>query len=524
MNLLPALTADAMRKADRLTIEKFGISGFTLMESAGRAAVQFIEEMYGAVRGKRIACCCGKGNNGGDGYVVARVLFALGANVTVYSVADENQLTPDARCNFLLLRQLVEHDDENRLHLLSFDKLDTTVTSYPFDLLVDALLGTGVQQNLRTPYDELVTWLNACPAPVVSLDIPTGLQADIGAILGVAVKAQLTIAMGALKTGLLLGDGPECTGQVKIAEIGIPDFILHESVSETGCAWVVTEKAVSNWLPVRATRAHKYSVGMALVIAGSPGLTGAATLASTAAAKSGAGAVVCATAAHLQPILAEKMTEVMTLGLPETPEGIDADRAIVELENTMSKANAILVGCGLGPSEENRRFARKVLTTSPLPAVIDADGLNAFSRHTDLFERHAKGQWILTPHEGEFKRLAGETTDLKDRIETVRKYAQAWQCILILKGMPGIVGTPSGEVYINSTGNSALATAGTGDVLAGLCAGLLAQGLSPVHAALSALFIGGAGADRYVQNHSPLTLLASDLIEQTSIIIDHLNS
>lgn len=524
MNLLPALTADAMRKADRLTMETFGVPGFTLMESAGRAAVRYIEDIYGAVNGKHIACFCGKGNNGGDGYVVARVLFTLGAKVTVYSVAEADRLTPDARRNYLLLQQLANHDNENRLHLHASSVLYTTPPSSRFDLLVDALLGTGVQQNLRAPYDELVMWMNACPALVVSLDIPTGLHADTGGILGVAVEADLTITMGALKTGLLLEDGPRYAGQIEVAEIGIPEFIFRACAEDSGCAQVITENAVKHWLPRRTAQAHKYSVGMTLVIAGSPGLTGAATLACTAAARSGAGAVICATPEHLQPILAQKMTEVMTIGLPETDGGIDGEKASDRLAAPMEKATALLVGCGMGPSESNRGFARKVLTTSPLPAVIDADGLNAFSGHTDLFAAHAGGRWILTPHVGEFKRLAGANVDLEKRIETVRKYAQVWQCILILKGMPGLVGIPSGKVYINTTGNRALATAGTGDVLAGLCAGLLAQGLSPEHAALCALFIGGAGADRYVQHHSPLTLLASDLIGQARIVIDHLNS
>lgn len=524
MNLLPALTADAMRKADRLTIETFGIPGFTLMESAGRAAVRFISDIFGPVKGQEIACLCGKGNNGGDGYVVARILFTLGANVTVYSVAGINHLTPDARKNYLLLQQLAEQNDTNHLHFYQFDDLDALDASNRFDLLVDGLLGTGVQHPLKAPYDALVSWMNAYPAPVAALDIPTGLHADTGQLLGTAVKADLTITMGALKTGLLLGEGPEHAGRIEVAEIGIPDFILHQCVAGKGCAQVITEAAVKGWLPNRQPRAHKYSVGMALVIAGSPGLTGAATLACSAAARSGAGAVICATDEALQPVLAEKMTEVMTIGLPATAEGIDGTAASALIETPLKKATALLVGCGLGPQEGNRNFARMTVSTSPLPAVIDADGLNAFEDHTDLFATHANGKWILTPHEGEFKRLAGDRVDLEQRIETVRVYARAWQCVLVLKGMPGLVGTPSGEVYINSTGNSALATAGTGDVLAGLCAGLLAQGLSPVHAALCALFIGGAGADRYVQHHSPLTLLASDLIEQASAIIDNLYS
>ncbi len=261
---------------------------------------------------------------------------------------------------------------------------------------------------------------------------------------------------------------------------------------------------------------------MALALAGSPGLTGAATLASTAAARSGAGAVICATAQSVQPVLAQKMTEVMTIGLPETERGIDGAAARTHIEHALQKATALLIGCGLGRLPDTRAFARTLLTQTSLPAVIDADGLNALAENTSLLSKHARGRWILTPHIGEFRRLAGDEVDLENRIETVRRFAGQWNCVLILKGTPGLVGAPDGNVYINPTGNNALASAGTGDVLAGLCAGLLAQGLSPLHAALCALYIGGAAADRYLQHHSPLTLQATDLIEHAGAVIDEL--
>lgn len=259
---------------------------------------------------------------------------------------------------------------------------------------------------------------------------------------------------------------------------------------------------------------------MTLAIAGSDGLSGAATLAATAAARSGAGAVICACPESIQPVLATKMTEVMTIGLPTTQSGVDPQAAQSLLEKPLSKAGSLLVGCGMGSQPNTQTFARNLLTASNLPAVVDADGLNAFIGKTDLISEHADGKWILTPHLGEFKRLAGEDVDLNDRVTTVRECAQSWNCILLLKGAPSIVGTPDGEVFINPIINPAFATAGTGDVLAGLCAGFLAQGLSPVKSALSALYLGGEAANLYTSNHHPSTMLASDLIDQFTLVLN----
>ncbi len=523
-NLVPALSADAMREADRLTIEEIGIPGFTLMESAGRATVACMEDRYGPLSSKHIGCFCGKGNNGGDALVVARKLATTGARLTVYLVATPESLSTDATRNFKILKHLTEIDPSYKV---AFEVLDDALdlSALPvFDIIVDGLLGTGVTRNLSEHYRRIVAWMNQQKSPVVALDLPTGLQTDTGAMLGDAVFADLTVTMGGLKSGLLLGQGPACTGTVRVVEMGIPEAAIAKSAAQFECAHVVTREAVSSWLPKREPAAHKYSVGLSLVVAGSRGLTGAATLASEAASKSGAGAVVCATSAEVQDILAVKMTEVMTLGLPFSDTGIQTDSALHTLDETLARAYSLLVGCGMGKKPDTRKFIRKLVLESKRPTVIDADGLNAFANHTDLITAHANGQWILTPHLGEFKRSAGDDVDTSDRVKTVQQYAKAWNCVLVLKGSPTVVGSPEGRVFINPFTNPAFATAGTGDVLAGLCAGLLAQGLSPVHAALCALFIGGAGADRYVQHHSPLTLLASDLIEQASAIIDNLYS
>lgn len=507
----PALTAEAMREADRYTIDTFGIPGFTLMETAGRNAADRIEQAFGAMAGKRVVCFCGKGNNGGDGFVVARVLHARGAQVRVLAMSTPDAMSDDAAHNWRLLEQLAD----DHLDLTVFNGLDDLPPYAHADLYVDALLGTGLSSELREPLNDLVDWMNTQTPPVAALDVPTGLHSDRGIILGTAVQADLTVTMGALKVGLLLNDGPATAGRVDVVEIGIPRFVIERENIREGCARLPTAAVVRSWLPRRPRDAHKYSVGLAMVVGGASGLTGAPVMASMAAARVGAGYVTCACPRSIQPILAGKMTEVATLALPETSDGaIDERDALVALKGRLEKARALLVGPGLGRQADTARFIRTLLQTTDLPTVIDADGLNALAETPDLLADHADGRWILTPHAGEFRRLTGGETDLSDRIRVVRDYAQRWNCILMLKGMPGVIGSPDGTAYINATGNPALASAGTGDVLAGLCVGLLAQGLAPLQAALCALHLGGAAADRYAGRRYPATMMAADLLDE----------
>ena len=518
--LPPALTAEAMRAADRATIETYGLPGFTLMESAGRAAVDEIERVYGSMRGKTVAVFCGKGNNGGDGFVVARRLLAQGAGVHVCTLSDPADLRDDAAHNYRLLENLVRQDPAGRLRLGRFEGVAGLTAYGACDLFVDALLGTGLTSALRSPILELVLWLNAQPQPTVALDLPTGLHADTGTVLGAAVEAGLTVTMGALKTGIVLGEGPRVSGRVVVVEIGIPGFLLEAAGDGAGCARYTTDAGVGRWRPTRAHDAHKYSVGLTLVVAGAPGLTGAPVMASTAAARVGSGYVVCACPAPIQPVLAQKMTEVTTVSLPVTDDGgLVPDAAWASLAPRLKQAKALLIGPGLGRHPQTAAFVRMLLERTTLPVVLDADGLHALVGHEDLLARHAAGRWILTPHGGEFKRLAGAEVALENRVRTAQAYAQRWNSVLLLKGLPSVVGCPDGRAYINGTGNPALATAGTGDVLAGLCAGLLAQGLTPEQAAVLGVHLGGAAADRYALHYGGASLMATDLLQQLPLVL-----
>lgn len=513
-----------MRQADQHTIDHFGLPGFTLMETAGREAARIMTQRYGPWAGKHVLVLCGKGNNGGDGLVVARVLYGLGAQVRVVSPTPEDQTTPDAAHNLRLLRQLADAEASDRLHLEPFPATGRLSTASPPDLIVDALLGTGLTQALRAPLDALVDWMNAQPAPVVALDVPTGVDSDTGRVHGTAVRAQATITMAAGKVGLYLNAGRAHAGQVYPVEIGIPAFVLAEAAQQPGCAYLADDALIRSWLPVRDADAHKYSVGMALALVGARGYTGAAVMACRAAARIGAGYVICAAPRSLQPALGAHLVDVATLALPETDAGTAHPDALDTLAAPLKKATALLVGCGLGRHPETQALVRTLFTQTDLPGVLDADGLHALAGHTNLLAAQQTCRWILTPHWGEFKHLLGaeaEGLDVRDRVALAGTYAQRWHCVLVLKGMPSVVGCPDGRVFINATGNPALATAGAGDALAGMCAGLLAQGLAPEQAAIAALHIGGAAADAYAAEYDGRTMLATDLADRLPAVLHH---
>ncbi|PSQ97675.1 MAG: bifunctional ADP-dependent NAD(P)H-hydrate dehydratase/NAD(P)H-hydrate epimerase [Bacteroidetes bacterium SW_9_63_38] len=507
------LTAEAMQAADHFAIEEYGLPSFTLMETAGRGSAEVIRTDYGPLDDAAVIVLCGKGNNGGDGLVVARRLCAFGARAHVVLTSEPDALSEDSAHNLSLLRPLRDEVGEEQL---TIDVLDTlgalTETAHRLQprLYVDALLGTGLTSELREPVRSLVDWVNDRPAPVVAIDVPTGLHSDTGAVLGAATDAAQTVTMAAPKVGLYVGEGPEYAGTVTPVDIGIPAFVLDRAAEKPGCARRTTDAAVRAWWPPRASDAYKYSVGTAMVVGGSSRFTGAPTMAAQAASRSGAGYVTCAGPASVQDTLAGHLPDIPTLPLPEADAGLSPDAAqrIVD-----ERADALLVGPGLGRTDDMARFVERLIETTDQPLVLDADGLNALADMEADWTEHAGPRWILTPHAGEFQRLAGDV-DLTDRVRVVQEHAREWNVVLLLKGQPSIVAGPDGTTYLGSTGTPALATAGTGDVLAGQCVGLLAQGLDPVPAAAAALHLGGAAAQRYAETRDPRTMTAPDLVDE----------
>ena len=512
----PALTAEAMRAVDRYTMDEFGLPSRTLMEVAGRGCAEALQEAYGPLRGDTVAIVCGKGNNGGDGLVVARRLFGAGVQVEVILTAPPDELGDEPAHNLRLLRTLQEEAAEaDRLSVEVISDADALLArdAPPADLYVDALLGTGLTSALRPPIDEVVAWLNAHDAPVVALDVPTGLHSDTGAVLGKAVAADRTVTMAAPKVGVRVGEGPSLAGPVDVVDIGIPEFVMDRAAASPGCVRETTDAAVRHWWPERGHDAYKYSVGTALVVGGAPQFSGAPTMASRAAERSGAGYVTCACPETVQPTIAGATPSIPTLSLPTADDGgLSPDATLDAI--TDARADALLLGPGLGRAESTGRTVRRVVKTTDRPLVLDADALNALAGHVDDLLSRADGRWILTPHAGEFRRLVGEEVDLTDRVRVVQEHAQRWGVVLLLKGSPSMVAGPEGRTYLARTGTPALATAGTGDVLAGQCVGLLAQGVPPLEAAATALHLGGAAARRYALTRDPRTMSAPDLIEE----------
>ena len=502
--LLPLLRGRTQQEFDDLAVDKFGFSPFTLMENAGRGAASIIDREYGPLLGSKIVICCGGGNNGGDGLVVARALYDLGACVHIILMKPPS--SPEAQRNLALLQQLKTLDQSSRLHL-EFDLPESIPSA---DLYVDALFGVGLNRPLQGEVLDLVHSLNASRLPVISLDLPSGLDADTGFPLGTAVQSDLTITFSAYKLGALFGEGPTYSGRIELMPLGLPvSSVLQESKSNVD--WISTDVTISKLLPTRDLQAHKYSVGMVLVIGGSSGYSGAPLFAARAAARIGAGYVACAVPESIQSVLATAMPDIPSIGLVETDEhGIDSDPAILQLQPWLERANAIVIGPGLGRNSNTQQFIEAILSTSEIPIVVDADALVVASRILDSSDDDKP--WILTPHMGEFERMTDSSRD-EDRLDLAHYWSLKWNCTLILKGYPTITCHSNDAAVVCGSGNPALASAGTGDVLAGLCGGLLAQGCLPSTAAICASHIGGLAADHYASNHHPGTMIATDLIE-----------
>jgi ADP-dependent NAD(P)H-hydrate dehydratase / NAD(P)H-hydrate epimerase len=512
----PVLSTEAMRQADRRTIEAFDLPGRVLMETAGRGVCDVLERVLGPASGRRVLVLCGTGNNGGDGLVIARVLHARGAEVHAVALADEGDLTEDAAANLRALHEVAAHAEGLRLEVS--DRPDALNPYWP-EVVVDALLGIGVTGPLREPVGAFARWVNACPAPAVAVDVPSGLDSETGRAAEGTVRAALTVTMAARKPGHLFGEGPEHCGRVEAVDIGVPPHLLAEASRQEGSGLRSTDAAVRDLLPRRAGDAHKYTAGRVLAVAGSRAFPGAAVLTATAAARAGAGAVVLAVPEAARPLVLPHLTEVMTAPMPDTPEGTFGRAALDPILERARDADALVLGPGLGRVDETQALLRRLLPRLERPAVLDADGLTALAGHTDLL-RQAAAPLVLTPHLGELRRLAG-TDDLDEdrRIRLAVTWAQRWNVVLVVKGMPSVVGTPEGRAYVSAPASPALATAGTGDVLAGMIAGLLAQGVPPAAAALCALHVGGRAAERYARRRGVASLLASDLLREVPYVL-----
>lgn len=513
---MKVVTAEEIRRIDRRAIEEYGILGVVLMENAGHNVVLSMIDCYGNLRGKKVSIVAGKGNNGGDGFVVARHLFNRDIRVEVYLLDESDDVKGDAKINLDILKKAgIPLYESATLKDLEKPLRDA-------DIIVDAIFGTGISSKVTKPYSDAINAINSAGKPVVSIDIPSGVSSDTGEILGVAVKANLTVTFVLPKRGLLVFPGAEYSGVLKIADIGIPKGIVEEE--DIKCH-ILTSKDIKALLPKRSPNSHKTSFGHLLVIAGSAGKTGAAAMTSLSALRVGAGLVTLSIPASLNDLLEMKTTEVMTLPLPETDDLTLSVYAENILKEIFPKMTATALGPGLSTHPETVKLVRHLISNIEHPIVIDADGVNALIGHLETL-KDAKGPLILTPHPGEMARLLDITSKeiQKDRIGIAQKFALKHKVYLVLKGARTIISDPDGNIFINPTGNPGMATAGTGDVLTGMIGGLIAQGMEPLAAAKTAVYLHGLAGDQAAEEIGEMGMIASDIIERIPKAIKFLKS
>ena len=509
------VTSAEMRQIDRLAIETFGIPGIVLMENAGRDTAALIHQLFEGDKDHPIAVFCGKGNNGGDGFVIARHLFNHGYDVHVYLTCNPEHLQGDAKINYGII-----HAMQLPVEILQssgdFDLI------HPFDMAVDALLGTGIRGEVTGFIADLIHWINMQEAVRVAVDVPSGLDADTGFPAGVCIEADVTATMAEYKRGLLLPPGSEYAGDVHVMDISAP-FEAGESLDIQ--TYLLEDEDIHERLPERPATAHKGDFGKVFVLAGSTGLTGAAALCSKACLASGAGLVVLGTPDKVNTILEEKLTEVMTKPLASTEQGTLSASAKAEIESMLQWADTLAIGPGLGSHPETNQLIREVVQSTALPCVLDADGINAFKGAADSLAKHPS-DLILTPHIGELARLTGRSIEVieADRIETAREWARTLNAVLVLKGAPTIIAGPDGLVLISNKGNSGMATAGAGDVLTGLIAGLLGQKLTPIQAAAVGVYIHGKAGELATEDLGERCLIAGSLIDFLPKVFKELES
>ena len=507
---MKVVTAAEMRQIDQDTIEGIGIPGIVLMETAGSAVVRAIEQYY--PRCQRIGILIGKGNNGGDGLVIARQLAHAGRDVHLFLVSPPDSFTGAAAINLQIAKNL-----GLRIEVILGEKEAWKGWMANCELLVDAIFGTGLRGAVRDSIATVINTINDLATPILSVDLPSGLDADTGNPLGTCVEADTTVTIGLPKRGLLVHPGAELAGRLKVVDIGFPEQVVDAQGIKVNWA---TAAEVSQWIPPRPPASHKGTYGRVLVVAGSTGMTGAAALASEAALRAGAGLVTLAIPKSLNPILEGLLPEVMTLPLPETEvSSLSAAAASAILEFAEKTKSVLAIGPGLSQHPDTVALVQQLVRENREQKlgrrmVVDADGLNALSQTPEVISL-LDSEAILTPHPGEMSRLASASVSSleADRLGTAQQFASEHNLTLVFKGAPTVTGLPNGDVWINSTGNPGMATGGMGDVLTGVIAGLMAQGHASETAAVLGVYLHGLAGDIAAEALGMHGLIASDVLK-----------
>ncbi len=499
-------TAQEIKNIDRRAIREFGLPGPVLMENAAAAIMAEMDAFFDGLGNSRVGILCGKGNNGGDGLALARRLRIRGVPVRVALLAPFSAVSGEAKIHLSVLRKMdVEITQNARVESLA------DVVGWA-DIIVDAVLGVGLSTPLKGTYAFAAELMNASGKPLVAVDIPTGIDADTGEVMGSAVMADLTVTMALLKRGLVLHPGAQHAGTIRVADIGIPFEAVEKEKIATS---LLTRATAWGLLGPRQQDAHKGSFGHAMIVAGSLGKAGAAVMAARGALRAGAGLVSVAAPNSLVPVIQQQVFESMCIPSAESVDGTIGIGSEVELLKSAARMSACAIGPGLTTHYETVQVVRNFVERSTGPCVIDADALNALAGSLGVL-RKAKAPLIMTPHPGEMARLIGRSAAeiQQDRIGISQEFAKQYKVTLVLKGAGTVIALPDGSVFLNSTGNAGMATGGTGDVLTGMICGFLAQGYTAGQAACLGVYLHGLAGDLAAKEKGEIAMIAGDLIEK----------
>ncbi len=513
------LTAGQMAEVDRLTTERYLVPSILLMENAGRSFADELARACPGLYSRRITILCGRGNNGGDGFVVARYLSLRGAKPSILLFSDPEKLKGDALTNWKIVCAMGL--PIQILSTLASARSYLKKTEAP-DVIVDALFGTGLSKPIGAEFRPVVEWINRASSHtfVAAVDIPSGLMADSPVIPGPAVKAHLTVTFSALKLAHVVPPASDLTGKIVLVPIGSPADLFENPEYRLN---LVDRDRVLKTLPRRARDSHKGSFGHIYVVAGSRGKSGAALMTGIAALRSGSGLVTLWLPKSLQRSIVGKFPELMTEFLPETEEGTSDEAGAERVLGQLPQADAIVLGPGLTTHPSTRRLVWELVRRSPVPVVLDADGINAFVPPAEPLRNQEGQPVVLTPHPGEMARLMGKKISevQKNRLKKAGDFAAQHSCYMVLKGFQTVIAEPKGELFINPTGNPGMATGGTGDILAGMMGRFVAawkcHKARGNHARLTdyvcaAVYFHGLAGDLAAEEQGPESLIATDLL------------
>lgn len=499
------LTREQARELDEIAINKMEIPGIDLMGRAGTAVADYARNMVAAINNPKIAIICGKGNNAGDGYKAALELFNAGVNPEIFMIFDEDKVAGDSKHYFDLCK-------DKKIPISEVNDLPTE----KYDLIIDAILGTGFKGELKDPILKATNWINEKNGLVLAVDIPTGVNANNGQIDKSAVMADVTVTMGYVKVGVAMQPAKSICGDVVVIDIGFPDIYnkLNGKKFRTS-----NENLADKYLTAPNKGTYKHRQGKVLILAGSRGMTGAAILASNAAIRSGAGLVTTFAPSSISSIYEINIIEGLTAVCDDSSKGYFLENNFDEIEQYFDWADVLLIGPGLGTNQTTLKLVQEIVTTFDKPILIDADGLNLFIDNLKLFDK-IKSDFVITPHFGEFARLLqNDISEIKnDIIQKLDEFSKNFRGVLVAKNAPTII-LNNNDVVVNTTGNQGMATGGTGDVLSGIVTSLIAQGIPVSAASELGVFIHGAAADLAQKDKGYRGLIATDIIDYLPLII-----